>query len=178
MSGHIRRRGEQSWELKYEAGTDPGTGLRLTKYRSFKGTKREAQAELVRLLETVRLGDHVDASKMTLAEYLDRWEAGWAATQVGPKTRERYVELLRLHVRPHIGALPLHKLQLVHLTDLYGQLLRQDAAGLSPRTVGHVHRVIHKALNVAVEWKLLTRGARDRDTGRRAGAEDLAGPKG
>src|SRR6516225_1548947 len=98
MSGHIRRRGKQSWELKYEAGTDPGTGLRLTKYRSFKGTKREAQAELVRLLETVRLGDHVDASKMTLAEYLDRWEAGWAATQVGPKTRERYVELLRLHV--------------------------------------------------------------------------------
>jgi hypothetical protein len=39
------------------------------RYRSFKGTKREAQAELVRLLETVRLGDHVDASKMTLAEY-------------------------------------------------------------------------------------------------------------
>jgi hypothetical protein len=74
----------------------------------------------VRLLETVRVGDHVDASKMTLAEYLDRWEAGWATTQVGPKTRERYVELLRLHVRPHIGALPLHKLQLVHLTDLYG----------------------------------------------------------
>ena len=30
MSGHIRRRGEQSWELKYEAGTDLGTGKRAS----------------------------------------------------------------------------------------------------------------------------------------------------
>ena len=56
MSGHVRRRGESSWELKYEVGTDPGTGKRITRYQSFKGTKREAQAELVRLMETVRRG--------------------------------------------------------------------------------------------------------------------------
>jgi integrase len=154
MRGHIRRRGEHSWELKYDVGTDPRTGRRVTKYASFKGTKREAQAELVRLMETVRRGEHVDPVKLTLAEYLDRWEQGWASLQVGPKTRERYVELIRLHVRPHIGALPLHKLQPVHLAELYGGLLEK---GLSPRTIGHVHRVLHKALTVAVEWSLLLR---------------------
>ena len=69
-------------------------------------------------MDTVRRGEHVDPAKLILAEYLDRWEQGWAALQVGPKTRERYVELLRLHVRPHIGALPLHKLQPVHLAEL------------------------------------------------------------
>jgi hypothetical protein len=154
MRGHIRRRGERSWELKYELGTDPRTGQRITKYRSFKGTKREAQVELVRLMDMVRRGEHVDPAKLPLAEYLDRWEQGWAALQVGPKTRERYVELLRLHVRPHIGALPLHKLQPVHLAELYAKLL---SAGLSARTVGHVHRCLHKALIVAVEWNLLAR---------------------
>jgi hypothetical protein len=80
MSGHIRRRGERSFELKYEAGTDR-TGQRITKYQSFKGTKREAQAELVRLMETVRRGEHVDPVKLTLAEYLDRWEQGWLVLQ-------------------------------------------------------------------------------------------------
>ena len=154
MRGHIRRRGERSWELKYEIGTDPRTGRRVTQYRSFKGSKREAQAELVRLMDTVRRGEHVDPAKLILAEYLDRWEQGWAALQVGPKTRERYVELLRLHVRPHIGALPLHKLQPVHLAELYAKLL---STGLSARTVGHVHRCLHKALIVAVEWNLLAR---------------------
>lgn len=154
MSGHIRRRGERSWELKYELGIDARTGRRMTKYVSFKGTKREAQAELVRLMETVRRGEHVDPTKLTVAEFLDRWEQGWAALQVGPKTRERYLELLRLHVRPHIGALPLHKLQPVHLAELYAELL---AKGLGPRTIGHVHRVLHKALTVAVGWSLVSR---------------------
>ena len=42
MTGHIRRRGENSWELKFDLGTDPQTGKRLTRYHSFKGTKREA----------------------------------------------------------------------------------------------------------------------------------------
>jgi integrase len=154
MKGHIRRRGEHSWELKYDVGTDPRTGRRVTKYASFKGTKREAQAELIRLMETVRRGEHVDPAKLTLGEFLDRWEQGWTNLQVGPKTRERYVELIRLHVRPHIGALPLHKLQPVHLAELYGELSEK---GLSPRTIGHVHRVLHKALTVAVEWSLLAR---------------------
>ena len=89
-----------------------------------------------------------------MSEFLDRWEEGWATLQVGPRTLERYVELLRLHVVPHIGALPLHKLQPVHLAELYSELL---AKRLSPRTVGHVHRVLHKALTVAVEWSLLSR---------------------
>ena len=164
MKGHIRRRGQSSWELKYEIGTDPGTGRRITKYRAFKGSKREAQAELVRLMDTVRRGEHVAATKMTLTEYLDRWESGWAAVQVGPKTRERYSDLLRLHVRPHLGALPLHKLQPINLVELYARLLHEgrqhqqsEKSGLSTRTVGHVHRVMHKALTVAVEWSLLLR---------------------
>jgi hypothetical protein len=49
-------------------------------------------------METARRGEHVDTGKLTLAEYLKKWETGWATTQVGPKTAERYGELLRLHV--------------------------------------------------------------------------------
>ena len=50
MPGHIRRRGEGTWELKFDLGRDPLTGKRQVRYVSFKGTKREAQAELARLL--------------------------------------------------------------------------------------------------------------------------------
>ena len=42
----------------------------------------------------------------------------------------------------------------VHLAELYAELL---AKGLGPRTIGHLHRVPHKALRVAVEWSLLAR---------------------
>jgi hypothetical protein len=54
MTGHVRRRGERSWELKYDVGTD-GKGQRKTRYASFKGTKREAEIELARLISQTRL---------------------------------------------------------------------------------------------------------------------------
>jgi integrase len=84
---------------------------------------------------------------------------------VGPKTRERYGELIGGHVKPHIGGVLIQKLQPVHLAELYAKLMREGskqrglkkATGLSPRTVGHVHRAIHKALKVAVEWGVVQR---------------------
>jgi len=167
MSGHIRRRGERSWELKFDLGIDPLTGRRVTKYRAFKGTKAEAKAELVRLINSAHQGDYVDPSKTTLGEFLDRWLRDWATINVGAKTRERYEELISAHVQRHIGAVPIQKLQPVHLAELYARLLREGSrqrglnavAGLAPRTVGHVHRALHKALKVGVEWGVVQRNA-------------------
>ena len=169
MSGHIRRRGERSWELKFDDGRDPATGKRRIRYVSFKGTKREAQIELTRLMAAHDKGDYIDPSKATVAQFLDRWHRDWAAINVGGKTRERYEELTSAHVKPHIGMMQIQKLQPVHLAELYAKLLREGnrqrgldkITGLAPRTVGHVHRAIHKALNVAVEWGVVQRNVAD-----------------
>lgn len=163
MTGHVRRRGKRSWELKFDIGTDPLTGKRLTRYHSFKGTKREAQVELTRLMASAVDGNYVDPSKLTLTEYLDRWERDWAAVHVSPKTMERYHELLKIHVRPHLSGVRLQRLRPINLGELYAKLLRagRHGIGLSPRTVGHVHRVLHKALVVAGEWGLIANNPAD-----------------
>ena len=68
MNGNITRRGAHSWRLKYEAGErDPLTGRRQTRYATVRGTKREAQAELIRLLATVEAGTAVAPDRTTLA---------------------------------------------------------------------------------------------------------------
>jgi integrase len=167
MSGHIRRRGAGSWELKFDAGRDPLTGKRVTKYRAFKGTRAEAKAELVRLINSAHQGDYIDPSKTTLGEFLDRWLRDWATINVGAKTRERYEELISAHVQPYINAIPIQKLQPVHLAGLYAKLLREGnkqrglkaGTGLAARTVGNVHRAIHKALKVGVDWGIIQRNA-------------------
>lgn len=107
MSGHVRRRGEGSWELKFDLGRDPVSGRRITKYRAFKGTKKEAGAELVRLMNSAHQGDYIDPTKVTVSEFFDRWLRDWAAINVGAKTLERYRELTSAHVQPHIGATPI-----------------------------------------------------------------------
>src|SRR5437764_12676730 len=135
-TGHIRRRGERSWELKFDLGIDELTGKRATRYHSFRGTKREAQVELTKLIAAADSGNYIDPTKETVAEYLDRWERDWATINVSPKTLERYRELLKHHVRPHLGALRLQKLRPVNLSELYAKLMRQgrgNGSGLSAR---------------------------------------------
>jgi integrase len=157
MSGNIRRRGERSWELKFDAGTDPATGRRKTRYVSFKGTKAEAQREMVRLLSAEQNGLAVDPSRVTVAEFFERWERDWASVNLSPKTWERYGELIRKHIVPRVGKFAVQKLRPANLSELYAALLRE--AGLAPRTVGHVHRVLHRALGHALQWNVVTLNA-------------------
>jgi len=56
MTGHIRRRGANSWEIKFDVGTDPLTGRRRTRYATFKGAKRAAEVELAVEPQEVVLG--------------------------------------------------------------------------------------------------------------------------
>jgi len=131
---------------------------RITKYQSFKGTKREAQIELVRLMDAVRRGDYIDPSKVTVAEFLDRWEKDWAANNVSPKTRERFAQLITHQVQPHLGNMLIQKLRAVHLSELYGRLLSNGRVGggaLSAKTVGHVHRCLRRAFGHAAQWGLI-----------------------
>ena len=160
MSGHIRRRGERSWELKFDLGRNPTTGKREIRYHSFKGTKREAQAELTRLTAGALEGTYVDPTSESVGGFLDRWDRDWASSNVSPKTLERYRGIIAKQIRPHIGSLPIQKLRAVHLNELYAKLLREarsetNTKGLAPRTVGHVHRVLHRALGHAATWGVI-----------------------
>ena len=152
MSGHIRRRGKQSWGLKFDLGRDPVTGKRETRYHNFKGTKREAQAELTRLTAEALRGAYVEATTETVGGFLDRWSRDWATANVSPKTLERYNELIRNQIHPHIGNRPIQKLRPVDINELYAKLLRD---GLAPRTVGHVHRLLHRAVGFAMTWDVV-----------------------
>jgi len=70
------------------------------------------------------------------------------------------------NIIPLLGAVHLPKLKPVQISDAYAAALaggrRDDTeGGLSPRTVGHMHRVLKQALGQAVRWELLTRNPAD-----------------
>ena len=75
MRGHIRKRGRNSFELKFEL--DRVDGRRRIAYRNFKGSKREAQAELTRLLAQMQTGGYVDPDKLTVIEHVRNRVALW-----------------------------------------------------------------------------------------------------
>lgn len=50
MRGHILKRGRESWAVVVDLGRDPMTGKRRQSWRTVRGTKRDAEALLIRLL--------------------------------------------------------------------------------------------------------------------------------
>lgn len=158
MRGHIERRGKRSWRLKWELGLDPLTGERQTRRKTVQGTKRDAEAELARILGSLQSGTYVDPNKVLVREVLERWRDDVAAARVSAKTLERY----RDHVDRLIeglGQIPLMRLQPLKIQDFYRDLRarghRRTGAGVSEQTLLHIHRVLVAALGQAVRWRLI-----------------------
>ena len=92
-TGHIRERSPGSWELRYSFGRDPATGKRRIGTTTIRGTRREAEKELRRLLRTLDLNEHVEPGRMTVREWLTDWLDA-IRQEVSPKTHERYEEIV------------------------------------------------------------------------------------
>lgn len=149
MKGNLTRRGKSSWRLKFDAGVDSDTGKRITKYHTLHGTKAKAQEEAAKIIASTVTGSYVDHSRETVAEFISRWLKDWAAANTSNKTYQRYEQILRRHVEPHIGKLAIQK---VRAADIQSVQAKAAAAGLADRTRLHVHRVLHRMLKHAAQW--------------------------
>jgi integrase len=163
MKGSLKERSPGRWAIILDVH-DPQTGKRKRKWISFSGTRREARVECARLITEMKSGAYVDATRETIATFLDRWIEHMQG-QVSPRSLERYAELCRNNIVPLLGAIPLTKLQPAQISQAYAKALasgrRDGTGGLSPLTVHHMHRVLREALQQAVRWQLLARNPAD-----------------
>ncbi len=166
MKGYMVQRSQGAWTLVFDLGADPATGKRKQKWITVRGTRKDADRELSRLLNEINTGAFVEPAKLTVAEFLDRWLTTYAEPNVGGKTIERYRSIINLHLKPALGLLPLPRLTPLHIQEHYAQAMRggrKDGrpGGLSGQSVLHHHRVLREALGMAVRWQLLARNPAD-----------------
>jgi integrase len=160
-TGHIRERSPGSFELRYALGTDPATGKRRMATGTVRGTRREAEKELRRLLRTVDTGEHVDPTRMTVGQWLTTW-LDTIRQEVAPRSHIRYAVIVEQHLVPALGNLPVAKLAPPHIQDFYNSLAtggRRDGkpGPLAPRSRRQIHRVLSAALRRAIEDQIIAR---------------------
>jgi integrase len=164
-TGHIRERSPGSFELRYSLGTDPPTGKRRIATATVRGSRKDAEKELRRLLRSLDTGEHVNPNRKTVREWLNTWLLA-VRSEVAPKTYERYGEIVNNFLVPAFGNLQLAKVAPVHIQDAYNGWAaggRRDGreGGLSPMTRRHLHRIFSAALTRAVEQQLIARNPAD-----------------
>jgi integrase len=161
--GSIKQRTDGLWEARISL---PG-GKRKSYYGK---TRKEAQDKLRAALRDLEDGVDLSANTMSVAQFLDKWLSASVKPSVKAKTYITYESLCRTAITPRIGGKKLAKLTPLDLQYLYSDLAD---AGLSLRSVHHVHRVLHRAFVQAERWKILPRNPCDGATAPKAGRAEL-----
>ena len=165
MRGHIVKRYKNSYTIVLNLGIDPTTGKRKQQWVSVKGTKKEAEKRLAELLHQLDTGSFVKPGKVSCAEYLKRWLKDYAWPNLSPRTVEGYETIIRCHIVPRLGSILLDQIKPAHIQEYYSEMVssgRYDGKGsLNPVTVRQHHMVLHRALQMAVRWGLISRNPVD-----------------
>ncbi len=152
--GSVSRRKGGGWVAQYYAEVG-GARKRMTLYARTRG---EAAAKLARAIADRDGGFVVDAGKLTVGEYLDRWLSDGLTPLVGAgkmahSTYVRYEGIVRKHLKPALGHVQLRSLSRPQVRKLYAEKART----LSARSVDYVHVTLQKALSQAVRDDLIPR---------------------
>jgi integrase len=152
MKGHIRERSPGRWAIVIDV--KDAAGKRRRKWHSFAGTKREAQLRCAELVAAAGKGDYIEPSKATVADFVAQRIAQWEASgDISARTAQRQRQLLAHQIAPHLGGKVLRKLRPLDI-EQWHTALRPSVA---PRTIGHSHRVLSKALRDAMRNDLVSR---------------------
>ena len=165
MKGNIKKRGKNSYSIKISSGKDASTGKYQYQWITVKGTKKDTEKRLRELLCQLDNGTFIKPGKTTLAEYLERWLKEYVWPNLAPRTAEGYQYIVRNHLIPSLGKIPLTQLKPEHLQRLYSEKLsagRFDGnGGLSKRSVRYIHVTLHKALKSAAKQGIIGRNPAD-----------------
>ncbi len=156
MRGTMRRRGD-AWELRAYAGRDPVTGRKKTATKTFRGGSREAEEALAAFVTEVAGGGHA-VQDATMGDLLHRW-FDMTKGDLSPSTAREYERIIKVHILPTFGKVPVARLRTAQLDAFYAKLRDgggKDGKPLSPATVRQVHAVLRRALRQAVRWEWIT----------------------
>ena len=159
--GMVRKRPDGRWEGRIVVG-HKADGSSIFRYL-YADTQKELTARLRQNIDAYQGVELTEQSKMTLAQWLDRWGTVYMTGVVRPNTLEGYKRDMDNHVKPYLGEKPLCKVTADDLRGLYQILLERGrrlprkncGSGLAPATVRGIHTTLHHALKTAADEGLI-----------------------
>jgi integrase len=160
--GHAARRcahcGSERFRWAYSVDVGPVGGPRDQRAKMGFGTKREAVAAMSALQAELGDGTYVEASRLTVGEYLTDW-LKLAKRRLRPGSYDSCAIHVNTYLIPRIGGLRLQSLSGRRVKQLYAELAASGRArgggGLSEKSVHNIHTTLSRALRDAVSDRLL-----------------------
>lgn len=146
----------KKYKVVVEGGRHPSTGKRRRITKTINGRQHDAMLEEIKIREQLEQGKYIKPSQETVAEYMRHWLKTYAINKA-PSTYNGYQRIVKRHIIPSLGHIPLTKLQPMHIQEYYTSRLQEGRldgkGGLSPNSVIRHHAILREALKHAVRWK-------------------------
>ena len=152
---YIVHRNHHFYVVAYD-GVDPITGRERRRWHPAGESRGDAEAIATTL--TVRSVLTAPAGLLTVGTFLAEQWMPRRRTQLRPTTAHRYAWIIEHYICPRIGAVPLRRLRVDHLDQLYADLLDHGGltgAALASKTVYDVHVIVRSALADATRRQLV-----------------------
>lgn len=155
-AGTIKHRADGRWEGQVVTGRDPATG-KLKRKSIYAKTQKDLREKMTELTAKLDSGCYVEASKMTLEQWLSVWLETYTA-HLAPRTLQQYRGYINGRIVPVLGKVKLSKLDKAMIQSFYNTLSKEVA----PKTVGNIHGILHGALRQAVDNELIPKNPAER----------------
>ena len=165
--GSIRKRSNGTWEARVTVGVNPETGKLISK--SVYGRTQKVVREKLNALQkgeqqavnppaagpgiASEAANEPEQKEITVGEWLDTWLKEYLA-DVKQGTSIHYESVIRLHLKPALGDIPLSQLRTPMVQKFYNKLRAEQR---SPKYIKNIHGVLHRALDMAVRVEYLER---------------------
>lgn len=138
------------WRSSLVVGwNDDGTPKRKT----FRGrTRKQVVAKLQAAQVSLEQGFVVTGAVPTVAEWMEHWLDAIAVNRIRESTRAGYASKIKLYIVPMLGRHRLDRLTPEHIETAWARMADR---GLKPRTIRQTHRILSRALTVAVRRRRL-----------------------
>lgn len=107
------------------------------------------------ILSQLNTDTYIPPSVMTVAEWMKNWLQTYAKTNLRPSSYASCEGHVFNHIIPNIGDIPLSKLTTENVQRFYNKEY-SGGAGLSAKTVRNIHITLRRALQQAVDNKIIS----------------------
>lgn len=150
--GSIRKRKDGTWEARVTVGIlANGKQQRKSLYGK---TRQEVATKMTDLLNNLQKGLITNPTEMTLDEWMDYYMLEYKKRYVKPTTYINYSVKVNNHIKPAIGQYKLKALRQDIIQKFINSL---SDKGLSPSTVEDIYKLLHNAIETAVDDGLIVR---------------------
>jgi integrase len=147
----IIKNGEKRYEITVEGEKDSLTGKRNRMYKTVKGSKREANSMMHKMINEMDEGLRVKKSPITVGQWMDQWVSLYLVN-VEETTIVGYKGKIKNYIKPYLGKILLQSLRTEHVQKMINDML---ARGLSPKNARETFNNLNAAMKKAHVLKMV-----------------------